>query len=350
MRRMVRSLAWRYSAARMDRNEELEAAIVEAPESPDAYLIYGDWLLENGDPLGELVTVQATLAKLRTRAGNAKEKNALARREKKLLEAAEDRLGELRALEHTWSFGFLEALVLVGPSARLYESVLAAPAARFLRELDIEDGTFALVGRYGVPRALRKLALMSGRGRAALGPMEPAMAKLTSIRELTVQGRDVELGHIVFPALETFALKSALTNDVLESVRTADWPRLHSIHLEGDADPARLGILFAEWAERETLRHVGITGLETGDRLLESILASGLLAQLSSLDLSNTAISDQGVRRILENAEAFERLESFNLSENEISPANERALEKRFELVVDVEEQFARHDPDEADD
>ncbi len=54
--RVTPTVSWRRA------EPELEAAILEAPESLDAYLVYGDRLLEHGEPLGELVTVQANLA------------------------------------------------------------------------------------------------------------------------------------------------------------------------------------------------------------------------------------------------------------------------------------------------
>lgn len=40
---------------------DLEAAILAEPDARDAYAVYGDWLLEHGDPDGELVAVQLAL-------------------------------------------------------------------------------------------------------------------------------------------------------------------------------------------------------------------------------------------------------------------------------------------------
>jgi uncharacterized protein (TIGR02996 family) len=45
----------------MARNAELEAAIVADPEAEGSYVVYGDWLLAEGDPRGELVAVQLAL-------------------------------------------------------------------------------------------------------------------------------------------------------------------------------------------------------------------------------------------------------------------------------------------------
>ena len=46
----------------MTRNAQLETAIIARPGDPARYAVYGDWLQAQGDPRGELVSVQAALA------------------------------------------------------------------------------------------------------------------------------------------------------------------------------------------------------------------------------------------------------------------------------------------------
>ena len=41
-----------------ERNLDIEAAILADPESPHGYAVYADWLVERGDPHGELIAVQ----------------------------------------------------------------------------------------------------------------------------------------------------------------------------------------------------------------------------------------------------------------------------------------------------
>jgi uncharacterized protein (TIGR02996 family) len=349
------------------RNAELEAAILADPESPDAYLVYGDWLLEQGEPLGELVSVQATLAKLRKRAGNAKEKKELEKREKALLKDAEKRLGDLREHEHTWSFGFLEAIAIPDPNEKAYAALLAAPAARFLRELDIEDlapasiyttlvhPTITLLAGLGVPPTLRKLALLGSYEPATLGEIPPELwTKLASLRELTIKDDGAfEPGAIALPHLETLALGVELDDDVLTSLFQAKCPKLSSIQLDAafgeldDRSPVsarRFAPLFETWAEAGNLRHLGLTNHGAGDELVDALVQSGVLKHLTSLDLSRARMSDEGGNAILNNAEMFEHLESINLVENSLPSATCRALEKRFDLAVDVEEQGERYD------
>lgn len=344
--------------------EELAAAIIAEPDSPDAYLVYGDWLLEHGDPLGELVSVQARLAKLEQRAGNAKEKNALRRRVKALLADAESRLGPLGRYEHTWSLGFLESLVVPNPSTEQYEAILAAPAARFLRELDIEEipstagiGTriIAAIARLGVPRALRKLALSQKRPAFdRFGSIPPATwDALANLTELTIAAGVIVPGAIALPNLETLSLTTPLTDEVLAALEAAEWPHLRAAHLDAvDGElrsptavtASRLAPLFARWVKQGSLRHLAVTEHDAGDQLVDALFRSGLVHELTTLDLSRTRLTDAGARTLLTHAADLAHLESMNLSENELSAATSRALETTFDLVVDVEEQGTRHD------
>ncbi len=49
----------------MAQHPELEAAILPNPNDAARSSVYGDWLQAQGDPRGDLVCVQATLASLR---------------------------------------------------------------------------------------------------------------------------------------------------------------------------------------------------------------------------------------------------------------------------------------------
>src|SRR5262249_7955627 len=121
------------------RNPELEAAILSNPDAADAYLVYGDWLLEQGDPRGEFVAVQAQRTK--------KPKDAaLKKRERALLSAHEaEWLGPFAEADHTWAFGFLESFTLSDPTRERYRALLVLGAVRFLRELYVE------ISRYDDP-------------------------------------------------------------------------------------------------------------------------------------------------------------------------------------------------------
>jgi len=58
------------------RNAAMEKLIAKAPDNPEGYLVYADWLEQQGDPRGELVNLQYRLAtKPMPRRGSARSKS-----------------------------------------------------------------------------------------------------------------------------------------------------------------------------------------------------------------------------------------------------------------------------------
>ncbi len=334
------------------RNAELEAAIVAEPESPDAYLVYGDWLMEQGDPLGELVSVQSARIK------NPRNVE-LKKREKELLRVAEKTaLGAFADCEHTWGFGFLESVMLTDPSRERYAALLALVAARFLRELDITMVTYEeenaratldAIVELGLPPALRKLALLNDYGVAGdLGDVSLLYPRLGRIKELTLQSAQVELGRVELPLLETFALSAMPHPALFRSLAGARWPKLRSLSLGfGDAaqmisaDDLRLAL-----TNLRDLRHLGVADHHLGNEVVAALVEGAVpcLAGLTSLDLSRTGMTDQGALGLVSAARAFAHLESIDLRQNDISAAACKQLERAFGIAVDVEEQGERDD------
>jgi uncharacterized protein (TIGR02996 family) len=125
----------------------LEKALVAHPDEVAAHSAYADYLVEAGDPRGELIQVQLALEdETRTKA----ERNSLRKRESALLaKYAREWMGDLgRMLVGTWSGedkpyhyrfarGWLDYLrLLPGPGA-LLEALGRAPETRMLRRLEI---------------------------------------------------------------------------------------------------------------------------------------------------------------------------------------------------------------------
>jgi hypothetical protein len=169
--------------------------------------------------------------------------------------------------------------------------------------------------------------------------------RLTHLRELVIQTGYLSLGKIDLPALDTFSLSVRPSPEVLESIATARWPKLESLSLsfcDLRADDVPFKRINALLDALPPLTHLGIAAHSVGDELLAALSAWKHLPKLESLDLSGTAISNTGAKVLLTNAKRFEHLESFDLSENELSSKTCKALEKAFGDAVDTEGQGER--------
>jgi uncharacterized protein (TIGR02996 family) len=133
--------------------EMFEQAILDDPDEPSHYAAFADWLMERGDPRGELIQVQLALEDEGRR---GRERAALRRREKSLLRRHERQwLGELapflidyaatpderrRAVprvQYRWERGLLTALSVRYLTTAFAHALADASAARFLRELRV---------------------------------------------------------------------------------------------------------------------------------------------------------------------------------------------------------------------
>src|SRR5688500_10549380 len=115
------------------RNEALEAAILADPSQPGAYLVYGDWLQQQGDPRGELVAVQHALLSAR-----GKEFARLKIREQEILDAEPAHffgpLAQFRKARRTaldWYCGFVSGMR--GNFEKHLDAFLGHPSGLFVQ-------------------------------------------------------------------------------------------------------------------------------------------------------------------------------------------------------------------------
>lgn len=282
-------------------NATLEAAILERPDDPGAYTVYGDWLAERGDPRGELITVQCALA---TRPDDP----ALRARERGILDDhAYELLAELAwrpDLAVTWRYGFPQRVVAGGawgeqPSMWDAGDVVRACAKqRLLRELVIggfvagEDYEWVIdaIAKHGVAPHLTSLGFIVEE-HLELGDLEPAYPALAALERLSIEARGAEFGEIVLPALRSFEfLSRGLTASNVEAFRAAAWPNLERLVLcpgMTGVDNCDVTLDDLQWIFDGELpvRHLGLIEVSIEDAL-ERLASSAILPRLSTLDLS----------------------------------------------------------------
>lgn len=279
-------------AAVSARNPELEAAIERTIDSPQGYLVYGDWLQSQGDPRGELIAIQARLADLAPPSPKARPEGRYAARqgspfapafpdppsvpeakpllaaEKKLLSTHADALlgplaplmaepddegtriawycGFFRSLKLAMSYGQTEAGEVEFEDAIL--ETLSHPSARFVRGLSIgmfnHDGDnhypklLKKIGKAGLPPTLRTLYVgdfefpeQNEISWVSVGDASMLYAAAPQLETLILQGADIGLGKAVaLPRLRTLVLKTGgLPKAAARAVAASTLPELERL-------------------------------------------------------------------------------------------------------------------------
>ncbi|HLL25438.1 MAG TPA: TIGR02996 domain-containing protein, partial [Kofleriaceae bacterium] len=165
-----------------DADDFLEQILAD-PDDDRPRLVYADWLLREGDPRGELISVQCALARAAATFEDVGALEPLERREHALLEryGKSWTLDAETRLKYWGQFGFrrgfIEALTFNGGFQETYATVReAAPLLRALAvtELDVLadspalDGIEELTIRSGFPKLREIEALLSSRYIAKL--------------------------------------------------------------------------------------------------------------------------------------------------------------------------------------
>lgn len=326
------------------RDPGLEAALIERPDDGEAWQVYGDWLLSQGDPRGQLVLAYATG---RDPAPIHEE------HVKAFLGPFAGDLAEFVQIE--WAYGFwrqvrvgnLDGTTLTDEheattSAALIGRVLRHDSARFLRELRLAlpadsewdhdmQSTIDAVVKHGIRPSLRHLAVGdfefpddSEISWVEAGSVAALWAVLPELRVLEVQGARIELGAITAPKLQKLQLHTGgLGKEPARRLAEADLPAIE--HLEiwwgtedygGACDAGDVASVVAAAARWPRLRWLGLMNADFADTIPAVLLGSDILPRLAELDLSMGTMTDVGAQVILDDAAQFAHLERLNLDDN----------------------------------
>ncbi len=348
-------------------NPTLEAAILADPSDEAPYLVYGDWLQQQGDPTGELVTVQHALA-------TDPEDPDLLKLEAELMERyAEHFFGPAHPFsEHdhplrqevdrwrrqpgwpaigwcfgyaltNWRNGFLHSLFFdtgfyCGPdnsqggeaAAEILSGLLGQPSARFVQEIVVgeiwgDDGegpelgrALAAIAAAPCARVVHTIRLVGGDHDIS-GVSCDASAlwgRCPALEELTLYGGQIQLGEPDTSTLRRLAIHSgSLDGEVVRRIGAARWPRLQRLELwlgceeyggsssVADLMPILQGEGFPE------LRWLGLMNGEFGDEICRVLPSAAILPQLEALDLTMGILTDAGARVLIEHADQLSHLE-----------------------------------------
>ena len=292
----------------MERNVDLERSILEAPEDLAGYAVYGDWLTERGDPLGELVAVQVALAD----PAHADDAGLLWQEQGLVTRANRARFGDHHPsqFDARWTLGFLGKLTVPfvtqmrdGKDIDLHALALDAirsPEGRFLRALDLGftlgnglDATCAPVlaafAAAGPHPSMRSLALGGGSQRM-LGDFRRLWTLFPRLRSLTLRAAASVLPPPGAPELEELVLERArwLGLRELGPLLAGSFPRLRSLVIDDPrSDLAYALDVLRDGRSAPRLRRLSITRSSNCAELATTLSRSKLLGQLTVLDLSS---------------------------------------------------------------
>lgn len=338
------------------RNRELEAALLDGPDEPERYLVYGDWLQAQGDIYGEFIIQQAAAHgpegnPSRTRLAD----DFLSEHGEQLLGPLAEYVGE--ALHLDWWMGFIRTARLErepelhgdyeGPI--LLRWLLEQRASLLLRKLAFEsllgnrsgqiDEMIAVLAEHP-PAKLESLAI----GRGGTAELTPLLAALPQLRVLALLCERIRYVPLVFPRLRSLTLELGWTGEALAALAGSELPELESLQL---LNPGAHDLATLERAVLPSLRHLQ---LRPRIEQVEVLVRMPLLSRLESLDLSGSELDDELVRGVLlPNLAHLRQLRRLDLSDNALGDEAAAAIEGAFAsgVVVIGEQHPVDYDEDE---
>ena len=365
-------------AKRDARNPALEKAILANPLDRDAYAVFADWLQEQGDPRGELISLQL----------HNKDKAA-----QKLIEhhagyflgplapfqTARDTVGgststngqtHLRTPEQNaqwkktssqaflWRNGYIYRVRLSHddyaldadrkegqvadetPTAELLKLAFDHPSGRYITELNLmsngdpnEDDLQDLLDLVGkkAPSTLRKIVIGDNVDQISwhhTGSLTKMWKGVPNLQILEIESGDFDVGAMDAPNLErAIFVTGGLSKACGKHIATAKMPKVK--HLEiyygtdnyGGTCTLKEVAPLLERTDLKNLTYLGLKNSEFANDIAKAVVGSKLVRQLKVLDLSLGTMTDEGAQALADGKAALKHLEVLDLTRNYLTKA-----------------------------
>lgn len=279
--------------------DQLEAAIIAAPDDPAPVLVAADWLMSKGDPLGEFMSLSRALENENNPAIFISRK----RQRDELLRIHGDQwLNGASLDEGLWRWGLVtHARVQV----EHLDAFLAAPVGRYVRELEVQGPLQSLAASFArVPLPVLSGLALKGRGRGPSVNLAAVTATLPHLRRLGVFGVDLDFTHVSLNSLTDLRLRDVRHPSVTPYVASLGGPTLTHVEL--------LLELSLELKTLVTNRTPALRWLHLEDALADDLAAwaakAPIMKQLDVLGLSGP-MTDAGLDSLLLESARLHRLE-----------------------------------------
>lgn len=295
----------------------LLGAVMEQPDSKERRQIYGDLLLGQGDPRGELISVQLQLEAMEK---DDEGRKPLEEREV-ILRAGLEKQWRERFQDHVihleYRRGFVERAVL--HASAFFQGVDALLEAEPVRELRLVD-----LSPDDVPRLV----------------MAPWLGRLTALELMHLQRSDRrralntdDLGRLLdterLRGLTRLVLSGHMIDDTGVMVFSHNvpftLPKLQQLTIARDElTPVGIGVMVEHsWLQR--LTQLDLSGNHLGVGGTTMVATSVSQTRLRELDLGANLLGDEGAR-VLAGAQRLAGLEQLGLRANHIGPYGAKAL------------------------
>lgn len=363
-------------------NPKLEETLYEAIDDKERWLVYADWLQQQGDVRGEIITL--SLGKKKAAAKKLADANVDAlwgaaaylrdpeywetvmftgnwrgAKPEPVAVSVDCTLGD-EGMIHTVAIYGLEEEGHVAKAAR---DLFSAPIGRFVRRLVIEcansdrytgasgqpnaDAVVAAIAKTK-PASLRSIAIgssgyqLSWTDSGRLGPLlkeTPYLEDIDLDIGRTDLGKDLDLPKLQKLRIET----GGLDRKVLAAIGKAKWPSLTELTLflgdpdyGGNAKRADVAAVIANPSHFPKLKSLALCDSEIQGEVVRVVVTSPIVKQLERLDLSKGTLTDEDAALLVQNVATLKKLKELDLSENYLSPAFEKSLKKSFGKMLDT--------------
>ncbi|MDX2010350.1 MAG: WGR domain-containing protein [Myxococcaceae bacterium] len=335
--------------AKVPSNPTLLAAVVERPDDGQAWQVFADWLLEQGESWGEVIGAAA-----RGKPDSARQSKVAA-----------ELLGDAEA-ELEWKHGVIDRFVYAPmdfdpelPMEAVVERVLKHPARHFVHEVSFglppcDDGDIEW-HMEGLAKALEKAGPlprlevidfsepsehMDQESWRRVGDVRGLWKAAPNLKTLKLRGSSgsddgtpIKLAPIDAPNLETLVIFSGGLDEAAPlEIGKAQWPKLKRLELYfGDENygctstvESLAGILAGKGLP--ALSYLGLENSMFEADLVEALAKAPLVKRLEVLDLSKGILWRAGAEALVKHAGDFEHLKRLVLDDNYLEEAHRTAI------------------------
>jgi uncharacterized protein (TIGR02996 family) len=342
------------------RDEELEAALREDRDDPAPYLVYADWLLGRGSPLGEMIVL--------AHRKQARRAQAIARR----IGLPSPDIATFGWRHGLWQWlrienedDWMDAGFDVRPFAR---ALFASPLCAALEELRVgiirwdhnhEDvpALLAEAGRHAWAHDLPRLHLgdvphnvdmahhVVGDIGALITRGFPGLVRLklhSGEQRWRTKKETFGVAGLALPRLEELVVETcALTRKRVRALAAAELPALARLELwfgarDHDADATAADVAPLVDGRFPALRHLALRNSELAGELVPVLAGSRAARRLETLDLSMGTLDDAEARELAAQARRFPQLARLVVDDTYVTTAGARALRAGFGRGVAV--------------